>query len=380
MSARRLGALFRRVVQEIRRDRPSLALLFIAPILVTGLLTFILREGQGPALDAVLVNGLGPAGEAVVDGLRDAVEADGGSLREVPDEAAARQAVIDDDASIAVILAPPSGGRVPRITLLTYGLDQQGDAGRLAALQRALIGSVAAAGGLALPSIEHDTIYGVPSNDPMTSFAPAIVGFFTYFFVYLLTGVSFLRERTGGTLERLMATPVTRGEIVSGYTLGFVLFATLQVAILLAWVLGEVTVPAIGPMPEFSLGLGVASAGSPLLAFAVVVMLALGAVSLGIFLSTFARTELQIIQFIPLVLVPQFLLSGVLFPVSSLPEIIQPFVKVMPLNYAVDGLRQVFVRGADLSVPELQVDLLVLAGVAVFFAIIASLTTRREVA
>jgi ABC-2 type transport system permease protein len=380
MSARRLGALFRRVVQEIRRDRPSLALLFIAPILVTGLLTFILREGQGPALDAVLVNGLGPAGEAVVDGLRDAVEADGGSLREVPDEAAARQAVIDDDASIAVILAPPSGGRVPRITLLTYGLDQQGDAGRLAALQRALSGSVAAAGGLALPSIEHDTIYGVPSNDPMTSFAPAIVGFFTYFFVYLLTGVSFLRERTGGTLERLMATPVTRGEIVSGYTLGFVLFATLQVAILLAWVLGEVTVPAIGPMPEFSLGLGVASAGSPLLAFAVVVMLALGAVSLGIFLSTFARTELQIIQFIPLVLVPQFLLSGVLFPVSSLPEIIQPFVKVMPLNYAVDGLRQVFVRGADLSVPELQVDLLVLAGVAVFFAIIASLTIRREVA
>jgi ABC-2 type transport system permease protein len=380
MSARRLGALFRRVVQEIRRDRPSLALLFIAPILVTGLLTFILREGQGPALDAVLVNGLGPAGEAVVDGLRDAVEADGGSLREVPDEAAARQAVIDDDASIAVILAPPSGGTVPRITLLTYGLDQQGDAGRLAALQRALIGSVAAAGGLALPSIEHDTIYGVPSNDPMTSFAPAIVGFFTYFFVYLLTGVSFLRERTGGTLERLMATPVTRGEIVSGYTLGFVLFATLQVAILLAWVLGEVTVPAIGPMPEFSLGLGVASAGSPLLAFAVVVMLALGAVSLGIFLSTFARTELQIIQFIPLVLVPQFLLSGVLFPVSSLPEIIQPFVKVMPLNYAVDGLRQVFVRGADLSVPELQVDLLVLAGVAVFFAIIASLTIRREVA
>jgi ABC-2 type transport system permease protein len=109
-------------------------------------------------------------------------------------------------------------------------------------------------------------------------------------------------------------------------------------------------------------------------------MLALGAVSLGIFLSTFARTELQIIQFIPLVLVPQFLLSGVLFPVSSLPDVIQPFVKIMPLNYAVDGLRQVFVRGADLSVPELQVDLLVLAGVAIFFATIASLTIRRDVA
>jgi ABC-2 type transport system permease protein len=278
------------------------------------------------------------------------------------------------------VVLPQPGGGAPTIRVITYGLDLSGDANQLAAVQRALLGTLAGASGVPLPRIEHDTLFGTPSDDPMANFAPAMVGFFTYFFVYLLTGVSFLRERTGGTLERLMATPVTRGEIVSGYTLGFVLFATLQVAILLAWVLGEVTVPAIGPMPEFSLGLGVASAGSPLLAFAVVVMLALGAVSLGIFLSTFARTELQIIQFIPLVLVPQFLLSGVLFPVSSLPEIIQPFVKVMPLNYAVDGLRQVFVRGADLSVPELQVDLLVLAGVAVFFAIIASLTIRREVA
>jgi ABC-2 type transport system permease protein len=379
MSALRLGALFRRVVAEIRRDRPSLALLFIAPVLVTGLLTFILREGQAPAVDAVLVNGMGAPGAAITSALRSALEADGGSVREVADEAAATQAVRDDEASIAVVL-PSAVGGLPTIRVITYGLDLAGDANQLTAVQRALISSVAGAGGTAVPRIEHDTIYGTPSDDPMASFAPAMVGFFTYFFVYLLTGVSFLRERTGGTLERLMATPVTRGEIVIGYTLGFVLFAVLQVAILLAWVLGQFNVPAIGPLPAFSLGLGVASAGSPLLAFGVVLMLALGAVSLGIFLSTFARTELQIIQFIPLVLVPQFLLSGVLFPVSSLPEVIQPFVKIMPLNYAVDGLRQVFVRGADLAVPELQVDLLVLAGVAVFFATIASLTIRRDVA
>ncbi|HEY7526363.1 MAG TPA: ABC transporter permease [Candidatus Limnocylindria bacterium] len=379
MSPLRLGALFRRVVAEIRRDRPSLALLFIAPVLVTGLLTFILREGGAPAVDAVLVNGMGAAGTAITSTLRSAFEADGGSLREVANEATASQALRDDTASVAVVLPSAPAGQ-PTIRVITYGLDLSGDANQLAAVQRALIGSFAGVGGVALPRIEHDTLFGTPSDDPMASFAPAMVGFFTYFFVYLLTGVSFLRERTGGTLERLMATPVTRAEIVIGYTLGFVLFAVLQVAVLLAWVLGEVTVPAIGPLPEFSLGLGVATAGSPLLAFAVVLMLALGAVSLGIFLSTFARTELQIIQFIPLVLVPQFLLSGVIFPVSSLPEVIQPFVKIMPLNYAVDGLRQVFVRGADLTVSELQVDLLVLAGVAVFFATIASLTIRRDVA
>ncbi len=87
----------------------------------------------------------------------------------------------------------------------------------------------------------------------------------------------------------------------------------------MTWALASVHVPAIGPLPDFWVGLGIPIAGSPVYAFLVVVLTALGAVSLGIFLSTFARTELQIIQFIPLVLVPQFLLSGVLFPVDSLP-------------------------------------------------------------
>ncbi len=118
--------------------------------------------------------------------------------------------------------------------------------------------------------VVHETIYGTGSDDPMVAFAPAIVAFFLYFFVYLLTGVSFLRERTGGTLERLMATPVTRGEVVAGYTLGFGLFAMIQVAVLLAWALGTIHVPAIGPLPAFAIGLGIPVAGSPLLAYLVV--------------------------------------------------------------------------------------------------------------
>ena len=105
----------------------------------------------------------------------------------------------------------------------------------------------------------------------------------------------------------------------------------------------------------------------------------IGAVSLGILVSTFARTELQVIQSIPLVMVPQFLLSGVLFPVSSLPEILQPLVAIMPLRYAVDGLRQVFVAGADLASTALLFNLAVLGLFALFFGILASLTIRREV-
>jgi ABC-2 type transport system permease protein len=381
MSGRRVRALFRRVVQEVRRDRPSLALLFLAPILVTGLVTFILREGQTPTVDAVVVNQAGPPGTVIAEALATTLEPQGGTATVVADEATARSMVEAGSASVAVTLrAGPGSGAAPTITILTNGLDPSGEGTQVAAVSRALVAAATSVTGTSLPTVEHTTLFGTPSTDPITTFAPAIVGFFAYFFVYLLTGISFLRERTGGTLERLMATPVARGEVVAGYTLGFGLFATVQVALLMTWVLSSVHVPAIGPLPEFSVGLGVPIAGSPLYAFLVVVVTALGAVSLGIFLSAIARTELQIIQFIPVVLVPQFLLSGVLFPVSSLPGVIQPFVAIMPLSYAVDGLRHVFIAGADLATPALQLDLAVLALVAVFFASIASLTIRRDVA
>ncbi len=378
MNPRRLRALVLRVVAEVRRDRPSLALLFIAPIVVTGLLTFILREGEAPDVRAVVVNeAAGPTaviGSALTGALADA----GYAVTTASDVAGARAAVEDGSATVAIVIPADlaTGGSLMAITL---GLDAAGEGSQLNAIRTVAIAAIAKATGARIPEVTRETIYGTGSTDPMVPFAPAIVAFFLYFFVYLLTGVSFLRERTGGTLERLMATPVTRGEVVGGYLLGFGLFATIQVTVVLLWALGTVHVPAIGPLPEFALGLGIPVAGSPLLAFLAVVLLGLGAVSLGIFLSTFARTELQVIQFIPIVLVPQFLLSGVLFPVNSLPGILQPLVAIMPLGYAVDALRQVFIRGADLSVSALQLDLVVLAGIAVLFAFVASLTIRRDV-
>ena len=380
MSARRLRAIFRRVVQEIRRDRPSLGLLFLAPILMTGLVTFIVRESQTPNVSVAIADGGSAAGPLAAAGLQAALSGKGLMVTRAADADAARKLVADGTVDVAIVLPSDIGPELETITLITNGMDPAAEGSRLAAVQQAIVSSAAAITGESLPDVQHRTIYGVPTNDPIAPFAPAIVGFLAYFFVYILTGVSFLRERTGGTLERLMATPVTRGEIVAGYTLGFGLFATVQVAVILLWTLGTVHVPAIGPLPGFSIGLGVAIAGPAIAAFVVVLLLAVGAVSLGIFLSTFARTELQVIQFIPIVLAPQFLLSGVLFPVTSLPDVLQPFVRVMPVTYAVDGLRQVFIRGSDLTSSALLGDLGVLALIAVFFATIASLTIRRDVA
>jgi ABC-2 type transport system permease protein len=384
MSARRVIGLVRRIVEEVRRDRPSLGLLFVAPILITGLVAFILRGSGAPTVNAVIVNEAGAVAAAGADAVSAQLRGRGASVTTAPDEAAARSAVDDGSASVALVIpvfptGSATGGGAPTVRVITRGLDPAADGAQVGVVTRALVAAAGQAFGATAPQIEHVTLYGSTSSDPLTPYAPAIVGFFAYFFVYILTGVSFLRERTGGTLERLLATPVARGEIVAGYTLGFGLFATAQVALLLVWAFASVHVGPIGPVPAFSLGLGIPLAGSPAYAFAVVLLLALGAVSLGIFLSTFARSELQIIQFIPLVLAPQFLLSGVLFPTSSLPEILRPLAAIMPLTYAVDGLRQVFVRGADLGVGALQLDLGVLALVALFFAAIASLTIRRDV-
>ena len=378
MNPRRLRAIVVRVATEIRRDRPSLALLFIAPVLVTGLLTFILRDGSTPDVSAALVAEASGRGAIVGTALTTTLEDAGVTVTRAADEASARALVEAGTDSLAILLPADleAGGQ---ITIVTQGLDPAGEAAQLGVVRAAVSTAIVGVTGGHVPVVVRETIYGTGSDDPMVAFAPAIVAFFLYFFVYLLTGVSFLRERTGGTLERLMATPVTRGEVVSGYTLGFGVFAMIQVAVLLAWAIGTIHVPAIGPLPAFAIGLGIPVVGSPLLAYLVVVELALGAVSLGILLSTFARTELQVIQFIPIVLVPQFLLSGVLFPVNSLPEVLQPLVVIMPLGYAVDALRQIFIAGAGLSVTALQLDMLVLAGVALLFAFLASRTIRRDV-
>jgi ABC-2 type transport system permease protein len=387
VSARRVLAMLRRLVQELHRDRRSMALLFVAPVVLTGLMAFVLRGQQLAPVSAVLVNEGGPAGAGIVEALGAALRDEGGSATDAVDRPSAEAALRDGAAGLAIVIpadfvARLAAGDQPSLIVIAPGLEPTADSGQLAALQRALataISQALPAGGARLPSLSLETLYGSPDSDVVDHLAPVFLGFFAYFFVYILTGISFLRERIGGTLERLLATPVSRAEIVLGYSLGFGLFATIQVVVLLGWTLLAIGIPEVGPLPGFTLGLAVPVAGSPFLAFLVVMLLALGAVSLGILLSTFARTELQVVQFIPLVIVPQALLSGVLFPVSSMPDLLQAIARILPLTYATDGLRQVVIRGADLSYGPLQVDLLVLAAFVAVFAVLATATIRREV-
>jgi ABC-2 type transport system permease protein len=398
VSPGRILAIARRIAQGFRRDERTLGLMFVVPLVVTALLGWVLQDTKDTVVDVVIVNEAGAVGDRIVTALTDsagkpdsniAIAATVGSQ----DEAKAKIRDGSGDIGIVIpanLLSDVQAGNRPTLTVISEGTDPAAEAGRFGTLQSALtdIASQLAPPGVTppiIPKVQRETVYLSPDASQVDVLAPIFLGFFGYFFVFLLTGISFLRERIGGTLERLLATPVTRFEIVTGYSLGFGTFATIQVIVLTLFILNSIQVPSFGPIgdystPAFSIGLGVDSAGSPLLAFAVALLLSLGAVNLGIFLSTFARTELQVIQFIPLVIVPQALLSGILWPIERLPDVLQAIAHVLPLTYAVEGLREVMLKGADLSSTVVQTDLAVLAGIALFFVVLASGTIKREVA
>jgi ABC-2 type transport system permease protein len=393
VSIGRILAIARRIAQGFRRDERTLGLMFVVPLVVTALLGWVLRDTKDTTVQVVMVNEAGAVGQHIVDALTAAtINAPDGVevISFTESEDAAKEQLRIDNGDIAIVIPATlvsdiQAGQRPTFTVITRGTEPAADAaafGKLQSVMATLASEIVPPGATApvIPKVVRETVYLSPDADQVDVLAPIFLGFFGYFFVFLLTGISFLRERIGGTLERLLATPVTRAEIVFGYSLGFGIFAAIQVAFLTLFILNSIAIPAIGPIPAFSIGLGVDSAGSPILAFVIALLLSIGAVNLGIFLSTFARTELQVIQFIPLVIVPQGLLGGILFPTAQLPDILNTIAHALPLTYAVEGLREVMLKGADLTSRTVQIDLVVLAGIALFFIVLASTTIKREVA
>jgi ABC-2 type transport system permease protein len=384
MNVLRVSAVFVRIVAQFRRDPRTLALLFVAPLGIIALLGWVLSSSQANSVRLAVVNESSQqaAGAAVASRLETALSGQSAIVLDhsLTSDAAARQALKDKTVDLVIVLPPQFSIQDRHIDILTLGLNPTAEASSLPLVQKALFDTLTADAGAILPTIDRKTVYGSPDATTLDTLAPVVVGFFVYFFVFILTGISFLRERIGGTLERLLATPVSRAEIVLGYSLGFGFFATLQIALVLAFVIGRLEIPALGPVPAFAIGLGVRTVGNPLIAYLLVLVLGLGAVSLGIFLSTFARSEFQILQFIPIVIVPQGLLGGFFWPIEQLPSLLQPVARILPVTYAIDGLRQVMIAGADLSSPQVLLDFGVLAGIAAVFVALAAGTIRREVA
>ena len=180
------------------------------------------------------------------------------------------------------------------------------------------------------------------------------------FFGFLLSGIAFLRERSQGTRERLMAAPVSRIDILAGYLLGFLLFAVVQTLILFFYSVYVLKVYFRGDLWQIVI---------------FQILIGILAVCLGIFTSAFARNEFQMIQFIPLIIVPQVFVCGLIFPVSQMPDYLQWIAKFLPLTYGVDGIRALMLQGKSLL--DIGKEISVLVAYAIGLLILAGISLRR---
>jgi len=352
-----------RVVRQFRRDRRSLAMVLVVPVVLMALVGYLVRN-QGSNYTIAVVD---QTGQGVAAALAREIEAAGQARTVVKDEAAAREAIKDGSVQGAVIAS--GSPAAPQLLLVLEGTQPSSARAIRQLVTRAVLG-LQVAGAAVRPAnapevIPAEYVYGGPEYDTLDFFAPALMGFFAFFLVFLLTAVSFQRERSAGTLERLMASPIRRSELIVGYAAGFGFFALLQAVLVVG---ASVLIFRIH------------HAGALGWVLVLVMILSLAAVNLGIFVSAFARTELQAMQFIPLVIVPQGLLCGVIWPVSSLPGWLGPVTKALPMTYAINALRGVMLKGEGLGDAHLLVNGGMVAGFAVLFAALAVATLRREVA
>ena len=199
---------------------------------------------------------------------------------------------------------------------------------------------------------------GTPVFDRVGS---ALLGVFPFVVMFIVTSVATLRERTSGTLERLLTTPLGKGDFMLGYALAFGVMAVVQALVATGFAV-------------WVCGLDVA--GPSWLLVVVAVCDALLGTALGLLVSGFASTEFQAVQFMPAFVLPQFLLCGLLVPRDSLPPVLSTISDVLPLSYAVDALRTITAVADPLS--EVWGDIAIIVGAIALALALGSLTLRRR--
>ena len=376
MSPKRVGAIAKRIVEQFRRDRRTLGLLVGVPLLLLALIGYLFTPSGSTSREPVAIvnEDAGPAGGVLADALANAPSLDARRLGGADAEQALRDGAVN-----AVIRFPSTFSQdaltTRKITLAVRleGSDIFVNGNTMGAIQKAVFESLSGAlAKLQLPgassagvSLDVSYLYGGATWGTLDYLAPVIIPFLAFFLIFLLTDVSFLRERASGTLERLLATPLQRSELVLGYVLGFLVFALLQTVILVLFALYVLGLKSNGPVAAI---------------FVVQIAMVLVAVNLGLLLSAFARNEFQAVQFIPIVVLPQMLLSGLLIPIQSLPDLLRPLAWAMPLTYVNEASRAVMVKGTALTDPIVFRDVGALLLLALALAVLASRTIRREVA
>ncbi|AQA21418.1 ABC-2 type transport system permease protein [Rhodococcus sp. PvR044] len=201
-----------------------------------------------------------------------------------------------------------------------------------------------------------------PGQQPLFDrIAVTMLGILPFVVMFLVTSIAMQRERSSGTLERLLTTPMSKLDLLGGYGTAFSLAAAAQAI--------------VACLVTFGL-LGLTTSGSVGLVVLIAVLDATLGVALGLLCSAFARTEFQAVQFMPVIVIPQLFLCGLLVPRDQLPQWLEWISNVMPLSYAVEALQQVARYPGSTAV--MWRDLGVVAGFAVVALCLAAATLRRR--
>lgn len=217
---------------------------------------------------------------------------------------------------------------------------------------------------LVVPSLLIGLVAWIFTDTPVfQTIGPAILALFPFIVMFLVTSITTLRERRTGTLERLLSMPLGRGDFILGYTIAFGLLAIVQALLASAYAL-------------WVCGLDVK--GDPWLLVAVAVTDAVLGSTLGLFASAFARTEFQVVQFMPLLVFPQILLGGIFLPRDQLPAGLEEISDWLPLSHAVDALNAVATNSHDAAYVGGQ--LLIIGAFALAAVILGALTLQRRTA
>jgi ABC-2 type transport system permease protein len=335
--------LILRIIRQFWHDKRTLALMFFAPLLILWLVSMVFN-GSTYKPHIGLVDVPSVFSQELADAGADVTTYATASDAETALESQKLDAIIQlQSGDVHVKLEGSDPSKSKAVLLLLQKAMQSAVAGQVPTFKA--------------PVVTY--LYGSESMTSFDNFGPVLIGLFAFFFVFLIAGISFLRERTSGTLERLMATPLKRWEMVIGYVAGFGLFTTIQ-SCLIAWFAVDV--------------LGLMMNGQFIWLLLVTLLLSMTALTLGTLLSSFANSEFQMMQFIPLVIVPQVFFSG-LFSIDNMATWLRWLSYIMPLRYGADALRNVMIRGKGLT--DIWVDILVLFGFSAVFMIINVLALRK---
>ena len=366
MTVRRVLAVTRKTLGQFRHDRRTLGFVVFMPLLMVVVFGYTFG-GEVHNVRTLVVNRdagfrLGPLDVHIADAILENITGDTLSLEPWTDASAAREEVRAGRAWAVLVFAAnfsenvvnrsgPAAvevildGSSPSITSALFATLR-------AAVERTFVGAISSP-----LTLDPQFVYGSEDTRFIDAFAPGVVALAVLMVTTILSVIMVVREKQGGMLERLFATPLRSDEFVLGIALALAVLALVQSTVVLGAALLLFQVKVVGNL---------------VLAFGILLLFAVGNQGLGIMLSAAAKNELQAIQFVPLILFPSLLLTGVFFPLEAIPSGLRPLSYVVPLTYASDALHSVMLRGWGIVEVGLDVlilivyDTLTLLGAAVF--------------